>query len=394
MSTYPYADRFEIHRNLPEVGLPREEVLSQLRTMAVEEDAFWETGKCSGTMYCGDHDHYHFMNEAFGLFAHVNVLQRDMCPSATKFEAEIISMTLGLHHGEAATAAGGDPCGLVTTGGTGSILHAILAYREHAAQTRGVTRPNVIKPETAHPAFDKACHLFGVELRRAPVDPVTTQVDVDWVRDNIDEQTVALIGSACNYGYGTVDPIGDLSDVALEHGIGLHVDGCLGRLHPPLRPGARVRHPRVRLPDPRGDLDLGRHPQVRLRLQGLVGAQLPLQGAAQRAVLLPDRLERGEVHLAGHGGLTVRRTDRRHLGRHGAARPPGLPGLRHADLRDVVRHAGRRAQPPGAEDDGPPDVPLLLHLRRVRHLPRERLHADPRLAVQRAAVPQRACTWR
>ena len=81
MSTYPYADRFEIHRNLPDVGLPRQEVLSQLRTMAIEEDAFWETGKCSGTMYCGDHDHYHFMNEAFGLFAHVNVLQATCAPA-------------------------------------------------------------------------------------------------------------------------------------------------------------------------------------------------------------------------------------------------------------------------------------------------------------------------
>ena len=228
MSTYPYADRFEIHRDLPDVGLPREQILAELRAMATEEDAFWETGKCSGTMYCGDHDHYHFMNDAFGLFAHVNVLQRDMCPSATKFEAEIISMTLGLHHGEAAVAAGDDPCGLVTTGGTGSILHAILAYRDHARQARGITHPNVIKPETAHPAFDKACHLFGVELRRAPVDPVTTQVDVDWVRDHIDEETVALIGSACNYGYGTVDPISALSEVALAHGVGLHVDGCLG----------------------------------------------------------------------------------------------------------------------------------------------------------------------
>ena len=91
-----------------------------------------------------------------------------------------------------------------------------------------MAQPNVIKPETAHPAFDKACHLFGVELRRAPIDPVTTQVDVDWVRDHVDDQTVALIGSACNYGYGTVDPIGDLSDLALERGIGLHVDACLG----------------------------------------------------------------------------------------------------------------------------------------------------------------------
>jgi sphinganine-1-phosphate aldolase len=230
MSAFPYADRFAVHRTLPEGGMPRAEVLAQLHTMATEEDAFWETGKCSGTMYCGDHDHYAFMNEAFGLFAHVNVLQRDMCPSATKFEAEVIAMTLALHHAPAPGAEPGtnSPCGLVTTGGTGSILHAVLAYREHAAQTRGVTRPNVIKPETAHPAFDKACHLFGVELRRAPIDPVTTQVDVDWVRDHVDDQTVALIGSACNYGYGTVDPISDLSDVALELGTGLHVDACLG----------------------------------------------------------------------------------------------------------------------------------------------------------------------
>ena len=227
MSEYPYVDRFEVHRTLPEVGTSREDVLAQLHAMAEEEDAYWETGKCSGTMYCGDHDHYRFMNEAFGLFAHVNVLQRDMCPSATKFEAEIISMTLGLQGGDAAAAAGDDPSGLVTTGGTGSIMHAILAYREDAA-ARGVRAPNVIKPETAHPAFDKACHLFGVELRRAPVDPVTTEVDVEWVREHMDDRTVALIGSACNYGYGTIDPIGALSDLALERGIGLHVDGCLG----------------------------------------------------------------------------------------------------------------------------------------------------------------------
>jgi glutamate/tyrosine decarboxylase-like PLP-dependent enzyme len=85
-----------------------------------------------------------------------------------------------------------------------------------------------VKPETAHPAFDKACHLFDIEVKRAPVDPKTTLVEVDWVADNIDDSTVALIGSACNYGYGTVDPIPALSDLALERGVGLHVDGCLG----------------------------------------------------------------------------------------------------------------------------------------------------------------------
>ena len=226
MSTFPYQDRFDINRRLPERGRSREEILGELEVMSKEEDAFWETGKCSGTMYCGDHDHYHFLNNAFGLFSHVNSLQRDMCPSSTKFEAEIIAMTLDLLHAEA--VEGSTAAGLVTTGGTGSIAHAMLAYREYANQERGVTRPNVIKPETAHPAFDKACHLFGIELRRAPVDPKTTLVDVDWVDKNIDDQTVAIIGSACNYGYGTVDPIAELSDVALGHGVGLHVDSCLG----------------------------------------------------------------------------------------------------------------------------------------------------------------------
>jgi glutamate/tyrosine decarboxylase-like PLP-dependent enzyme len=225
MSDYPYQDRFPVQRTLPEHGRPRADILAELATMAKEEDAFWETGKCSGTMYCGDHDHYDFLAEAFGLYAHVNALQRDMCPSSTRFEGEIIAMALDLFHAEAITDS--EAAGMITSGGTGSICHAMLAYREHGV-ARGVTRPNVIKPETAHPAFDKGCHLFGIELRVAPVDPVTTTVDLDWVAANIDDQTVALVGSACNYGYGTIDPIADLGQLALQHGIGLHVDGCLG----------------------------------------------------------------------------------------------------------------------------------------------------------------------
>jgi len=226
VSDYPYAGRFPVNRALPPEGRPRGEILVQLRAMAEEEDAFWETGKCSGTMYCGDHQHYEFLTEAFGLFAHVNALQRDMCPSSTNFEGEIIAMALDLFH--AGAAADSDPAGLVTTGGTGSILHAVLSYRDHGSQQRGITEPNLIKPETAHPAFDKACHLFGVELRRAPIDPVTTGVDLEWVAGNIDKNTVAIIGLACNYGYGTIDPIAGLGALARERGVGLHIDGCLG----------------------------------------------------------------------------------------------------------------------------------------------------------------------
>ena len=226
MSSYPYKDRFPVNRTFPEHGRKRDEIIAEMRTLAEEEDLNWEGGKMSGSMYCGDHDHYAFMNEAFGLYAHVNILQRDVCPSATRYEGEVIAMALDLFH--AGEVTDGEPAGLITSGGTNSILHAVLAYREKAAKDRGVSRPNFIKPETGHPAFDKACHLFGIELRIADVDPVTCQVDPASIRGLVDDQTIGFMGSACNYGYGTIDPIEELSDLAVELGLPLHVDGCLG----------------------------------------------------------------------------------------------------------------------------------------------------------------------
>src|SRR4051794_41935212 len=114
---YPYAERYGVNRAIPDAGRSREEILTELREMATEEDAAWEDGKCSGTMYCGDRDHYAFLKEAFGLFAHQNALQRDMCPSATRFEGEIIAMALDLMH--AAELNGGGAGGGGTPRGRG-----------------------------------------------------------------------------------------------------------------------------------------------------------------------------------------------------------------------------------------------------------------------------------
>ena len=126
-STYPYTERFDVIRGMPSEGRARRAILDDLATMASEEDKAWESGQCSGTMYCGDHDHYAFMADAFKLFAHVNVLQQDICPSASKFEGEIIAMTLDMLHADAVDDT--TPAGLVTSGGSDSILHAMYAYR-------------------------------------------------------------------------------------------------------------------------------------------------------------------------------------------------------------------------------------------------------------------------
>lgn len=227
---YPYAERFGALHAFPEKGNPREAVLEQLRTIAKEEDGFWETGKCSGTMYSGDHALYDFIGQVFGLFGHVNALQRDICPSQTRFEAEIIAMTLDLLHGSAASGSGPDEqaCGVATTGGSESILSSILAHREMMRAERGIDRPEIIIPETAHVAHEKAADYFGVKVVRAPVLNDTMGVDVGFVADKITPNTIMLVGSAGNYPYGTVDPVSDLSDLAVKHDIGLHIDGCLG----------------------------------------------------------------------------------------------------------------------------------------------------------------------
>jgi glutamate/tyrosine decarboxylase-like PLP-dependent enzyme len=212
----------------PEQGLGAEEVIRQLQGIARSEDGVWADGKCSGTIYCGDRAIYDLIAEVFGRFSYVNVLQRDMCPSQTRFESEIIAMTLDMLHGEAARARGLRPCGVVGSGGTESILSAIYAHREWGRAEKKIEAPEMILPETAHVAFDKGAHLFGVKVVRAPVDPVTTRVDVDFVRDRVNRNTVLLVGSAGNYPYGTIDPIGALSELAVEREVGLHVDGCLG----------------------------------------------------------------------------------------------------------------------------------------------------------------------
>ena len=222
---HPYAERYEVHAAMPEQGIGRDQILGELREMSAEEDSKGDSGRVSGSIYSGDHDHYAFLVEAYAFYAHSNVLQRDMYPSATKMEAEIIAMTADMLHGDIDGPDGVG--GLITSGGTESLVTAMLTYREWGLNVKGIEHPEVIMPVTAHPALDKACHYFGIEVVKAPVTDEYV-VDLDFVRDHIGPNTVALIGSAGTYPHGLIDPIPALGQLAIEHGLGLHVDGCLG----------------------------------------------------------------------------------------------------------------------------------------------------------------------
>lgn len=229
----PYRGRFTAYDRLPETGLGRQAILADLEAMQETERPRWESGFASGAVYHGDPEHIDFLNRAYALHSQSNPLHSDLFPSAAKFEAEIVAMTarmLGAEviGGEAGFASGeAGIVGTVTSGGTEGILLAMKTYRDRARRERGITRPEIVVPVTAHAAFEKAAQYFNLKLVRVPVDE-HYRADIDKTRRAINRRTVVVVGSAPSFPHGAVDPIPELSELARERGIGFHTDACLG----------------------------------------------------------------------------------------------------------------------------------------------------------------------
>jgi sphinganine-1-phosphate aldolase len=203
----------------PEKSASREQITSQLND-AISHDADWRGGKIFSLVYFAGDDVADVLKEAYTTAFYTNGLGPGAFKSLKKFESEIISMTGDLlHHPEAA--------GNMTSGGTESILMAVKTARDWARAEKGIERPQIIVPVTAHPAFDKAAHYLDVEIVHTPLRD-DLRADVDAMRAVITENTVLLAGSAPCYPFGAVDPIDEIAALAAERGILCHVDACLG----------------------------------------------------------------------------------------------------------------------------------------------------------------------
>ncbi|MCW2758396.1 MAG: Pyridoxal-dependent decarboxylase, partial [Nocardioidaceae bacterium] len=73
--------------------------------------------------------------------------------------------------------------GTVTSGGTESVLLAVQAARDAHPD---VEKPRMVLPSSAHAAFHKAAHYFGVEPVLVPVAPDFT-ADVAATEAALDE---------------------------------------------------------------------------------------------------------------------------------------------------------------------------------------------------------------
>jgi glutamate/tyrosine decarboxylase-like PLP-dependent enzyme len=206
---------------IPKTGVDKEALLDHMQQLR-GEDADWRNARTWSLVYFADDEHYDTLKQAHGLFFSENALNPMAFTSLKQMEAEVVRMTARMLNGPE------DAVGTMTSGGTESLLMAVKAYRDRAKKKwPWIRRPNMVLPRSAHPAFEKAAHYFGVRCKFARVGK-DYRVDTAHVRKLVDRNTILLVGSAPQYAHGVVDPIEELGEIAQKHKLPLHVDGCIG----------------------------------------------------------------------------------------------------------------------------------------------------------------------
>ena len=175
----------------------------------------------SGAIYHNEDAEFNrSIEKAMEIFHDANAFEPDLYKGVAQMNADIVNSTLKLFNADA------DTYGMTTSGGTESICSSIAAYKFMARNERGITKPNLVFFDTAHAAFRKACYYFNIETRM--IYTKNGYADPEILHSYIDNNTIAIIASACNYAHGTIDDIEHFGRIAHEYKIGLHVDNCLG----------------------------------------------------------------------------------------------------------------------------------------------------------------------
>lgn len=211
--------------SIPKKGRPKEEIFAELERFKVN-DMDWKAGRVWAYVYNPGDEIREVVEQAYLMFLTENALDPTVFPSLLKLEVEVVRMLADLLHGDE------NVVGNVTSGGTESILLAVKVARDKAqAERPEITAPEMVLPVTAHAAFHKAAHYFGIKPVVVPVDPETYRADVEAIWKAINENTILLVASAPCYSHGVVDPIENIAALAQEKGLLFHVDACVGGVY-------------------------------------------------------------------------------------------------------------------------------------------------------------------
>ncbi len=207
---------------IPKQGLSRDEVFRQLEGFRAQ-DMPWRDGRTWAYVYDPGKDAEEVIKQAFSMYLTENALDPTVFPSMLALENDLVAMAAAHLQGDE------NVVGNFTSGGTESIILAVKTARDRARALRPEIRePELLLASTGHAAFQKACHYLDVRPVVVPVDPKTFKADPVAMRAAVTKNTVLMVGSAVSYAHGVVDPIRELGEIALERGLLLHVDGCMG----------------------------------------------------------------------------------------------------------------------------------------------------------------------
>ena len=205
---------------MPEKGSDWSALRARLEALG-EKDADWRSARTAVYVFNAGEDVLQVAKDAYALYQSENALGPMAFPSLKRMEEEVVGMGLSLLHAPAGAR------GNITSGGTESILLAVKTCRD-AARARGFDAVGeLVIPLSAHPAFDKAAHYLDLTVARVPVAG-DYRADVGAMAAAITPRTLMLVGSAPCFPYGVVDPIAELSALAQERELWLHVDACVG----------------------------------------------------------------------------------------------------------------------------------------------------------------------
>jgi len=156
---------------------------------------------------------------AHKMFVASNLGDSGLFPGTKEMEDKVIWMLGALLGNENAF-------GYLSTGGTESNIQAIRAIRNRKRK-EGLSDMNIIVPETAHFSFDKIADLLSINVQKASLDE-ELRVDVNSVESLIDDKTIGIVGIAGTTEFGQIDPIKELSEIAMDKDIFLFVDAAFG----------------------------------------------------------------------------------------------------------------------------------------------------------------------
>ena len=195
-------------------GLSRKTVLAELKKIR-KLDQCYDDGKILCSMCTKPHP---LAEKAYQMFFGSNLGDPGIFQGSVKLEKEAVQDLATLLHGKNAV-------GFLVSGGTEANLIALLASRNIAK----VIQPEVVLPESAHFSFTKICNLLNLKPVYARLDS-SFRVDHSDLEKCINKNTVAIVGTAGTAELGVIDPIEELSEVAMRHNVYLHVDAAFGGL--------------------------------------------------------------------------------------------------------------------------------------------------------------------